>query len=738
MLGLSAESIMDQASTKDQPQSPWDVMWEYILDDFESDDDDDNTVPTVSTRGTIETAEENVMSMTLLKDQWMKAAKEISDFAQTHVIEERDESGSSIYPWRRHQRKLDVREKNESRKVKWSGFGIKSKMAKKQDQQLTAESILDKASMAAVAISTGVKKVKWEEVGGHMINIFDVVQPRHVLSGGQSSSDSSCGDSESKGYSVNSAEDDSISHHDARVDKSAKRASGRHHHRDGYDDPESFLNGSKSMENCFKKPAVRQVEHKTTTQDTNHPKSGTSVVRIPISSPLEEDAGHGKDSSGTGRKDGDDGPSQLTRKFACFAKIENNELDAIHQLDDDMGFFFPAARMVSDLEGQVPISLQMSAENGVMGIPSDHFLGTKGPQSLYSYEYEGRVHMDISYTKFGDDPHECIALRKFEFMPTLKPEDGNRVLLQVEASTISIRDCKIRQGKLKIEEYGSSPVTPGVDVVGKVIGVSQSTSSSFALYPGQSVLSLVQVGGNSRYISVDPERLVKVSEGMDPAQVVCLCDTYLSAFQSLHYGQIAFSRYAAKSLEGKTVLIIGSIASTFGKAVMELAVDGNAAIVFATAKRKYWRMLLGLGIIPLPDDSTEWLNRVEGTVDLALIVGMEEPSRVAAFHERALRENGRLIICGCDEPKKFAKSSERRVVVYDVYDQWGKNLEVSKRDMQHLIALLEKEKIRPKVLDRLPLAKVADAQKLIESKAKLSGILVCEPWMKTKKRALYL
>jgi len=273
--------------------------------------------------------------------------------------------------------------------------------------------------------------------------------------------------------------------------------------------------------------------------------------------------------------------------------------------------------------------------------------------------------------------------------------------------------------------------------VGKVIGVSQSTSSSFALYPGQSVLSLVQVGGNSRYISVDPERLVKVPEGMDPAQVVCLCDTYLSAFQSLHYGQIAFSRYAEKSLENKTVLIIGSIASMFGKAVMELAVDGNAAIVFATAKRKYWRMLLGLGIIPLPDDSTEWLNRVEGTVDLTLIVGVEEPSRVAAFHERALRENGRLIICGGDEPKKTL-SSKMRFVFYNVYNEWEKELEVSKRDIQHLIGLLEKEKIRPKVLDRLPLAKVADAQKLIESKAKLTGILVCEPWMKTKKRALYL
>ena len=306
-----------------------------------------------------------------------------------------------------------------------------------------------------------------------------------------------------------------------------------------------------------------------------------------------------------------------------------------------------------------------------------------------------------------------------------------------QASTISLRDCRIRQGKYK-SEFGNVPLTPGVDVVGKVIGISQSISSSFSLYPGQSVLSLVQVGGNSRYISLHPESLVKVPEGIDPAQAVCLCDAYLSAFQSLHYGQVAFSRYAENSLEGKTVLIIGSIASTFGKAVVELAVDGNAAIVFATAKRKHWRMLLALGIIPLPDDSSEWLNRVEGTIDLALVVGMEKPNQVAEFHERALRQGGRLIICGCEAPKKTAQGSNKRFVFHDVYDGWEKELELSKRDIQHLIGLLEKEKLRPKVLDRLPLAKVADAQSLIESKGALSGFLVCEPWMETKKRALYL
>lgn len=425
-----------------QPQSPWDVMWEYILDDFESDDDDD-TLPTVSTRGTLETDEDAGMPITLIKDQWMKAAKGISDFTQTNVEEERDENGSNRYTWRQSQKKPDTREKNETRKVRWSRYGVKKQLAsktKKSHKKGTNGSILDKASQAAVAISTSVKEVKWEEAGDALIGIFDVVQPNHVLVGDQSFSDSSSGDSESKGYSYNSVEDDSVSHHDARVERGATRAFGRHH-KAKYDDPESFLDGSRTMDYCFKKSAVRRGSHKKMNRSVNDHRTDSTgtIVRIPFSTRTKE-TGHGRDTTTTECRNGTnhDGPNQLTRKFACFAKIENNELDVIHQLDDmDSKFFFPSARMVSDLDGQNPISLQMNAKIGLMGIPPDNFLGSKGPQSVYSYEYQCKLHMDIAYTKFGGDPNDCISIRKFESVPTIRPEDGNRVLVQVEVSWLA-------------------------------------------------------------------------------------------------------------------------------------------------------------------------------------------------------------------------------------------------------------------------------------------------------------
>ena len=75
---------------------------------------------------------------------------------------------------------------------------------------------------------------------------------------------------------------------------------------------------------------------------------------------------------------------------------------------------------------------------------------------------------------------------------------------------------------------------------------------------------------------------------------------------------------------------------------------------------------------------------------------------------------------------------------YDVYSQWDKDLETCKKDLVHLLDLLGKKKIKPTVLDRIPLNKVPKAHRIIESKKGLSGFIICEPWLQTKNRALYL
>ena len=278
--------------------------------------------------------------------------------------------------------------------------------------------------------------------------------------------------------------------------------------------------------------------------------------------------------------------------------------------------------------------------------------------------------------------------------------------------------------------------------------------------PGDSVLSLVKWGGNSRYISLMPNQLIKVQDGLDPAEVACIPETYLSAFQVLHIGQKGKRRYRENSLKGKTVLIIGAMSNNMGMAIIELALHAEVACIYATAKKKHWNKLVSHGVMPLSQDPLDWIKRVEGTVDLVLAPNGTYREDVAPIHFRALRPNhGQLVLCGRrvvgnDIPIQDWKQGQYQTILscsknraltrilnkshsYDVYEEWEHNHDLCKKDVQHLLRLLMLGSITPKVLDRIELEKVGKAHEVIESK-RLPGFLVCEPWMNSKHRAVYL
>jgi NADPH:quinone reductase-like Zn-dependent oxidoreductase len=321
---------------------------------------------------------------------------------------------------------------------------------------------------------------------------------------------------------------------------------------------------------------------------------------------------------------------------------------------------------------------------------------------------------------------------------------------------VSETDCIIRQGKWWGHGEVPFPNTPGVDVVGKVFHVKRTTETSYDLHPRQTVASLVKWGGNSRYISLPPSHLVKVPDGLDPAVVACLPETYLSAFQVLHKGQAGSKRYSPNSLKGKSVLIIGAMSNNMGKAIIELALAAQAANVYATAKKKHWKTLISYGIMPLSPDAMEWIKRLEGMIDLVLAPNGNLREDITPLHFRALiPKHGQLILSGrrlvgndipisdwkkgtlaCGKNKALTKILNKSYA-YDVYEEWQSNLELCKRDLSYLLKLLEDKVIKPDVLDRLPLDKVARAHELLDTKG-LPGFLVCEPWMRSKKRAVYL
>jgi NADPH:quinone reductase-like Zn-dependent oxidoreductase len=300
------------------------------------------------------------------------------------------------------------------------------------------------------------------------------------------------------------------------------------------------------------------------------------------------------------------------------------------------------------------------------------------------------------------------------------------------------------------------PITPGIDIVGKIFHIGNALSSMHNLNKGDRVIALTRCGGNSRFLSIRPEQLVKIASDVDPAEAACLAETYLSAFQVLHFGQGSGLRYRGNSLKGKSILIIGTVSTILGRAFVELAMAAGVEKVFATSTPKQFPHLRSLGIIPVSIDPHLWYDHLDQSIDLVFLA--DPNADVVLDHFRVLTDKGHLFVIGqrdgvpikehdselratslvCTRRKPNKSSMIERTHEYNPFRQWAEDLEKCKKDLSHLVKMLGNGEVKPNVLDRIPLSKVAKAQDMVESQRHPSGFLVCEPWLRNKKRAVRL
>jgi len=173
-------------------------------------------------------------------------------------------------------------------------------------------------------------------------------------------------------------------------------------------------------------------------------------------------------------------------------------------------------------------------------------------------------------------------------------------------------------------------------------------------------------------------------------------------------------------------------------------------MVYATSKPKYFQKLSSLGFVPLSQDPVDWWEKLKGKIDLIISLGEE----VTPLHYKLSTRTGEIIIATHSEvdlapnmdlvrePSTFICSrgkTQRKshTHFYDVFNEWDINPGKCKKDIALLVRLLEMRTLTPIVIDRIPLGKVARAQELVETK-RLSGYLVCEPWLVAKSRAIRL
>src|SRR5262245_61973588 len=124
-----------------------------------------------------------------------------------------------------------------------------------------------------------------------------------------------------------------------------------------------------------------------------------------------------------------------------------------------------------------------------------------------------------------------------------RPGPGE-VCVRVLAAGVSVTDAQLRAGTyLGVPQ---PPFTPGYELVGVVEELGPGCSR---LHVGDRIASLTVWGAYAQRVCVLEANAVEVPEDLDPAEVVSLVLTYMTAYQLLHR--------TAKAQPGETVLVHG-------------------------------------------------------------------------------------------------------------------------------------------------------------------------------------
>jgi len=347
----------------------------------------------------------------------------------------------------------------------------------------------------------------------------------------------------------------------------------------------------------------------------------------------------------------------------------------------------------------------------------------------------------VIYNTYGEQASKVCNLVLRENLPV--PKGPLDVIVQVDASTVSLQDCIIRRGMW----YQSVPLpaTPGFDAVGTIIQLGEEVSEVSSFKVGDRVAALVRTGGNARYVNVPAASLVKIPLGVDATQAACIVSTYMTAFQALDLARASTDQES--SLEGKKVLVTGGNGPV-GRAVIELARLAKADAIYATAYGRDHPDLESMGAIALPFSSEDWLPKVQGSMDI--VIDGVCVDNYASPHA-ALNSTGQLICIGMTSKLYSSKGPGMliggypaaarwasikacfmtRTTTYELWSSFYNEPELFKSDLEYLFSLAKGRAIKPSVSKLIPLSEVADAQERLETgNVPPGGQIVCIPWKK--------
>jgi len=333
----------------------------------------------------------------------------------------------------------------------------------------------------------------------------------------------------------------------------------------------------------------------------------------------------------------------------------------------------------------------------------------------------------ICFESFGD-PHDVLWMLNYK---ENQNQDNDKVLVKVEATTVTALDCLIR--KRLFYTNISLPYTPGCDLVGRVIQCGTG-ANEYDIREDDFVAAMgLNLGGNARYVSVPAHQLVKIPEDLDLIETVCMLRPYLTAYQCLHRAENRPIKV------GNRVLVVGG-SGTVGQAVIRLANSAGASIVYVTAHPKHHSLIQSLNGVRLDLNSDDWNSRIKGSMDIVVDCISSDRSE---YTISALKPTGKLVCVGASlELGGLALCMEgfgsldslcqadfymNETKFFDVFDFNEKNLEAFHDDLAFLFSMLRKRKIETVVSSCIDLDGIANSHALIEN-GSVCGTIICLPF----------
>ena len=314
-----------------------------------------------------------------------------------------------------------------------------------------------------------------------------------------------------------------------------------------------------------------------------------------------------------------------------------------------------------------------------------------------------------------------------------RPAPGE-VRVRVLAAGVSISDAQQRAGTYL--GGPKPPFTPGYELVGVVEQLGPGCSR---LREGDRVGALTEWGADAERVCVPEKYAVEVPEDLDPAEVLSLVFTYMTAYQLLHR--------AARVKSGETVLVHGA-AGRVGTAVLELGALAGLRL-YGTASARDRAAVERLGAVAIDYRNEDFLARVRELTGDGVDVALDGIGGAVSLRSfRALRPGGRLVVFGRHNTLAHGRknwtaviqwyaataavalwgllSPRRRVLAYRIQKLRINHQDWFRDDFLALLEMLRKGEIHPVVAERLPLTDARRAHELLERTA-ATGKLVLVP-----------